>query len=93
MGVECACCVCGRRSGGCEERESGEYGFGDHPPLHRRKVQGTKETIQKAGLNTNNVSDFQAWVIRFFSSQVAPQFFAFSKVKMKIQSVFLPHLP
>lgn len=49
-------------------------------------MQGTKETIQKAGLNTNNVSDFQAWVIRFFSSQVAPQFFAFSKVKMKIQS-------
>ena len=28
-GVECARCVCGRRSGGCEERESGEYGFGD----------------------------------------------------------------
>ena len=28
-GVECARCVCGRSSGGCEERESGEYGFGE----------------------------------------------------------------
>ena len=45
------------------------------------KTQGAKETVQKAGLNTNKVSDFNAWVVRFFTSQGAPDSLLSAKLK------------